>query len=178
MALRYDPLSTMIPGDLGNTLSLAGRHEEGLEACLQVIARDPGSFRIYWQIGLIYERMGRVPDAIAAFERCRSLSAGNPFDSNAIASLGHCLAVAGRREEARGCLTQLEKLAAQRAPNPLAFAIVYTGLRDADQAFEWFNRAADARIGTAAWVAIDPRAAHLRDDPRFLQLLVRFGLAD
>jgi TolB-like protein/Flp pilus assembly protein TadD len=177
-ALQYDPLSMTVLGDLGNTLSLAGRHDEGLEACLQVIARDPGSFRVYWQIGLVYERMGRMEEAIRAFEECRSLSAGNPFESAALGSLGHALATAGRTDEARTCLAQLEMLASQRTANPLSFALIYTGLRETDRAFEWFNRAADARIGTTAWMAIDPRGAPLRDDPRFLQLMVRFGLSD
>jgi tetratricopeptide (TPR) repeat protein len=177
-ALRCDPLSTTILGDLANTISLAGRHEEGIEACLQVIAREPQSFRIYWQIGLIYERMGRIEDALRAFELCCSLSVGNPFENNAIACFGHSLAIAGRTEEAHGCLSHLERLASQRPSNPLSFALLYTGLGDSDRAFEWLNRAADARIGPALWIAIDPRAAHLRDDPRFLQLMVKFGLAD
>jgi serine/threonine-protein kinase len=178
IALRADPLSLTLLGDLGNTLSLAGRHLDGLEACGQAVSRDPRFFRTYWQLGLIYERMGRPEEAIRSFEQCQMLSAGNPFESNAVACLGHAFAIAGRTKQARDCLKTLEELAQRRLANPLSFAIVHTGLRDSDKAFEWLNRAADARIGPALWTAIDPRCVVLREDPRFLQLMVRFGLVD
>jgi tetratricopeptide (TPR) repeat protein len=177
-ALLYDPLSLAILGDRGNTLSLAGRHEEGLEACLQVQARDPQSFRIYWQLGLIYERMGRMQEALGTFERCRALSAGDPFECNAIGSLGHALGLMGRKDDASACIADLEKLALEKRYNPLAIALVHVGMDNIDKAFEWLNLAANARIGATAWVAIDPRAARIKDDLRFRLLLERFGLSD
>jgi len=178
LALRSDPLSVVIVGDLANTLSLAGRHLEALKHGELAIDKAPKFFRLYWQVGLIYERMGRLDEAIVAFEKCRSLCAGEVFEQNAIGSLGHAFAVAGRVQDAMNCLRALQDLSQGRVANPVSHALIYTGLNDRDRAFEWLNIAADHKIAPVIWTWVDPRSTPLRDDPRFNTLMVRLGISD
>jgi serine/threonine-protein kinase len=177
-ALRLDPLSTVVEGDLGNTLSIAGRHDEGLKRCLHAIDVDPKFFRPYWQAALIYERLGRMDEAIAAARRSAELSTGGPFETNAWATVAHALGKAGRMAEAREAVAQLEVLARQRPANPVAFVLAHLGLGDLDAAFEWTERCIEQRSLPIVWIQIDPRSEPMRDDPRYDSILERLNLPD
>jgi hypothetical protein len=59
---------------------------------------------------------------------------------------------------------------------PTSFAWVYLGLRDVDRAFEWLDRAVDARdqfiMPIKTYAFFDP----IRKDPRFAALLRKMKL--
>ena len=57
-------------------------------------------------------------------------------------------------------------------------ALVYVGLDDADRAFEWLEKAVDARSWEAPMMKANPVFDKLRTDPRFPALLRRIGLPD
>ena len=63
-----------------------------------------------------------------------------------------------------------------RAVSPLAFAVVYSGLGDKDEAFAWLNRAADVRDALLCYIQVVPTYNPLRSDPRYDALLQRMGL--
>jgi len=60
--------------------------------------------------------------------------------------------------------------------SPYAFALVYTGMGNKDQAFAWLGRAYEERAGTLPFLKIKPEFASLRSNPRFHKLLSRMGL--
>jgi hypothetical protein len=59
---------------------------------------------------------------------------------------------------------------------PAAFAFAYVGLGD-DRAFEWFEKAIDARDPVVTQLPSMPFLDVVRDDPRFASLLARMHLA-
>jgi len=90
--------------------------------------------------------------------------------------LGLLAGAAGRADEARGELARLEATARTRYVSPSMFAWTYLGLRDVDRAFEWLDRAVDARdqfmMPIKSYVFFDP----IRNDPRFHSLLRKMKL--
>jgi hypothetical protein len=90
--------------------------------------------------------------------------------------LGLMLGMSGRADEARGVLERLEAMAPIRYVPPSMFAFTHLGLRDVDRAFEWLDRAVDARdqlmMPIKSYVFFDP----IRADPRFQSLLRKMKL--
>jgi hypothetical protein len=67
-------------------------------------------------------------------------------------------------------------IAQPRDPSAYLMAIVYVGLGDKNRAFEWLQRAVDARAWELPALKGDPMFDPLRSDPRFAPLLDCFGL--
>ena len=71
----------------------------------------------------------------------------------------------------------MHELAMQRYIAPYNFAVVYAGLGDKNEAFEWLNRAYDARSYLLVeYLNTDSRLDSLHDGPRFSTLRSRAGL--
>jgi len=56
------------------------------------------------------------------------------------------------------------------------FAKIYAALDEKDQAFEWLDRAYEARESSLRTLKVSPQFDPLRDDPRFQDLLRRMNL--
>jgi hypothetical protein len=60
--------------------------------------------------------------------------------------------------------------------SPYNIALVYVGLGQKDEAFQWLDKAYDERSVRLINLAVHPRLAGLRSDPRFVQLVEKIGL--
>jgi len=58
----------------------------------------------------------------------------------------------------------------------LDFAYVYSGIKNKEKTFEWFEKAHQERSAWIIWIDADPRLDWLRSDPRFESLLRRLRL--
>jgi Flp pilus assembly protein TadD len=76
--------------------------------------------------------------AIAEFQKAVDLSAGDPVRK---AVLGHAYAVAGKPDEARKIINELNDLSKRRYFPPYFVALIYVGLGDKDQACAWLEKA-------------------------------------
>jgi Flp pilus assembly protein TadD len=112
-------------------------------------------------------------EALSSIQKATALSPGNVI-SRAI--LGYVLANLGQRQEALQILEQLAASSQQRYTPAQAFAIVYTGLGDKDQAFAWLDKAYEERSNRLAYLKVEPTWDLIRSDPRFDELLRRIGL--
>lgn len=110
-------------------------------------------------------------ESIAEFEKALVISPGNTFG---LSSLGYAYAVTGRKAEALKVLDQLNEISKHKYVPALQMALIYTGLGEKDKAFEWLEKAYEARSIRLfkAVPAFDP----LRSDPRFQDLLQHMNL--
>ena len=92
------------------------------------------------------------------------------------ASLGHALAISGRKADARQILDELKQLAKQKYVSADGIAFIYVGLGENDQAFAWLERAIAERSPMLFWLRVEPLYKNLRSDPRFAALLKKMGL--
>jgi tetratricopeptide (TPR) repeat protein len=113
-------------------------------------------------------------EAIAEFQKAVGLLEREPL---ALHGLGHAYAVSGKRSEARKVLEELHQLREQRYVSAYWIAVVYAGLGENDQAWEWFERAYEERASFLSHdFKTDPRLDGLRSDPRYQDLQKRMGL--
>jgi eukaryotic-like serine/threonine-protein kinase len=114
---------------------------------------------------------GEPEAAIEQFEVVRPISGESTV---LLASLGFALARAGRGEEARQILRQLDEIRTSRYSSSFAPAVIHAGLEEPERAFAWLNRALEDR---SPWLITlsDPRFDSVRADPRFPSLLERIG---
>ena len=92
------------------------------------------------------------------------------------ARLRQALARAGRPEEARRILAELEERSRREYVEPSDFAFLWTALGEADRAVERLERACDERSRFVAFLATWPIYDPLRAHPRWGELLRRAGL--
>ena len=83
----------------------------------------------------------------------------------------------GRREEAKCLLRELDQLFTQGQAPPIAFVAIYSGLGDADAAFDWLETAYRLRDDKLFLLTVFPPFDPLRSDPRYADLVHRMGLA-
>jgi hypothetical protein len=69
-----------------------------------------------------------------------------------------------------------QRLAKQRYVSPYNFAIIYTGLGDKDQAFEWLTKSVEQHTLILVHLKCRPLFDPLRSDPRYAELLRRMNL--
>ena len=130
----------------------------------------------YQPLGMILCEHGEFERGLALLEKARELG-GDQAVRLAPIAYGHALA--GRTDEARRLLREMERRAAEEFVDPIAFAYVNVALGDHDAASEWLERAYQihwpALPGT---VAVYPPLAPLRSDPRSQDLLRRTGFPE
>ena len=133
---------------------------------------DPNSIPAHQGLVGAYQQKGMYEEAIAEVKKANTLGRGSGE-----AGLAYAYTLAGRRDEAQKILAELKEASKQRYVSPLSFALIYMGLGDKDQAFEWLNKTFEESPYRIAFIKVNPRFDSLRSDPRFSDLLRRMKLA-
>jgi len=148
-----------------------------VESSRQQLAANANDWLMHTNLALGYEGTGSFPEAIAEYQKAIELSNGG--DLNAVASLAHAYAVAGRRYDAEKILRDLEQKSREGKASPYLPATIYAGLGEKDKALELIEKAYQAKSLDLGWIfRSDLRTDNLRSDPRFQDLLRRVGLPD
>ena len=172
-AQELDPLSPIIHMNAGFIFYEARQHAQAAEECRKALELAPDFAVAHWGLGLIYGQMGKHAEAIAEAERAMELT-GNAVQN--VAFLGCAYALAGRDEQARQILAELDRRSQMSYVPPYLFGIIYTGLGEKDEAFRWLERAYEDRDPALIDAGGEPLLDPLREDPRFDDLLRRMGL--
>lgn len=172
-AKALDPVSLPAGSNTAVALYYGGQYDQAIAQCLQVLQTDPKFARSYQDLGRAYWEKGMRREAIRALKRAVTYSGRG---SLYVAELAHAYAATGRRKDAQQLLTELTELARRRHVSPYAFALVYTGMGNKDQAFAWFGKAYDERASSLPFLKTNPTLASLRSDSRFRKLIRRMGL--
>jgi DNA-binding winged helix-turn-helix (wHTH) protein/Tfp pilus assembly protein PilF len=170
LARQRDHLSVPINSDLGFHYYYTGQYEEALKQLTFVLELDEDFPPAHLWLGRTYQELGRVEDALAEFRRVETSLPEWPVS---MAARGFVAGAAGRPDEARETLAELERLGNQSYVTPYGVALVHAGLGSNDIAFRWLNRAFQERSHWLVWLRLDPRWNGLRRDARFVELIKR-----
>ncbi|HJQ11178.1 MAG TPA: protein kinase [Gemmatimonadaceae bacterium] len=171
-AQASDPLSVLNALLLGRFYGIVGRPQESIDEYQRAIQLAPPVAPIAMAaIGeaLITQRRYAQADSVLAQAR-QMLGPDMDF------LLAQSEAARGRRAEAVRLLAKYEARARATYVRPELIAAVYVRLGDKDNAFQWLEKAYDARSPYLLALRVDRQWDPLREDPRFRQLVSKIGL--
>ena len=170
LARTLDPMSNVAIAFRGWFPYWRGQFDAAVRGITAAAELIPDFAPVHYWRGLALMRTGRDAEAVAALERCIALLGRTPM---AISAVGTAHALAGRADEARGILAELEALSAHRFVGGYYPAQIFVALGEHDAAFAALDRAVEERIHWLAGVRLDPSLAELHGDPRFVGLVGR-----
>jgi serine/threonine protein kinase/tetratricopeptide (TPR) repeat protein len=182
-ALQADPIGlTTLIGALSEYY-LTGEYERGIALANRMLEEHPTSGEaLRFRAMSIYTSGGELAAARRDLEEAARLMRRSPF------VLGHLSMVAaleGKPIETRALRDELVARSAKEAVPPITIAMANQALGDYDAAFEWFERAYEARDFLLIWLHVGPmfrvippiKSRPITDDPRWAALVRRVGLA-
>jgi TolB-like protein/Flp pilus assembly protein TadD len=174
-ALSLDPLLLITNVNLGRIDYYAGRYEQAIEQYRRAIDLDTNFARAHLRLGMAQTQLGQYGEALAAYDKTRAIAGDTP---QVAACIAHTLALAGRKSEARAALAQLEQRATRQYVPPYDLALIYVGLGEPEQAFQWLEKAYADHSSEMIYFKVEPMLAPLRSDARYHDLRRRMRLAE
>jgi len=166
LALKIDPVSSHSYMNLSFIYYYARQYDQALAQIEQAIALRPDPSETLFPLSIIYVEKGEYEKAIQDFQKMGDVPHG-------LGHLGNAFARAGRKTEARAILPKLREHVDKTGIGRYEIALIYAGLHENDQAFEWLERAFQVRDKGLTYLLVDPCFDPLRSDPRFNVLLKR-----
>jgi TolB-like protein len=176
-AVSLDPLSLTFRTSSAFLAYLAGKPDDAVEQCRLVAEMDAGFFLSYLVVGLAYTRKGMVPEAIQSFQKARELAGGATFLAPMLASLARANELAGKHDQARQFVEELESRSRAGYLPPFWVGVGHLGVNQTADALSWLERACDLHDPWLFVLRNLPIVAPLESDGRYRALLRRVGLA-
>jgi tetratricopeptide (TPR) repeat protein len=170
-AVELDPLTLRHRQHIAFVYFFARQFDQALKVYRDILEFDP-NMHPHLMFGWIYREKGKYEEAIADF---REILKQDPGAAAALGHLGNAYARAGRVREARECLRKLKQRSNADKVGTYEVAFIHAGLGEKDQAFEWLEKAYEARDQGLSFLKVDPTLDPLRSDPRFQDLLRRMN---
>jgi tetratricopeptide (TPR) repeat protein len=173
VAQELDPLSLVINMEIAWNLYMAREFRGALEQSWKTLVLEPQFAAAQHTLGLAYEQLDMIDEAVTEFQNARICSGGHPAT---IAALGHAYAIAGNQDRASEALSELVQLSKHRYVSPCWRSVVYAGMGMDDLALESLEKACEDRDIWLIWLKIEPRLDPLRSHTRFSRLLSQLRL--
>ena len=171
LAVEAEPLAPIIIVSVGWVHFLAGRYKQSIEHCRKALELDPTFVWGHYCLGRNLEQEGKYGAAISEFQKGRLTADIPPL----LGALGHTYAVSGDTNEALSMAQQLRERSIQGYAFPYEVALIYAGLKDWNQVFNWLRKAHDERHPWLAFLRMEPAFDTLRSDPRYRDFLDRMN---
>jgi serine/threonine protein kinase len=175
LALELDPVSLIINSSMSSLYQNMRQPEKALQQARKTIAMDPTFAHARTMLSGAHALLKNFPEAIAESKKAVEYANRSPF---ALSWLGWVYAEAGMEGEARKILHELKKMSKTSYVSALWVAVIYTGLRDKDLAFDWLEKAYEEHYEVLVFLHTIPFFDPIRDDTRFDELLEKIGLSD
>ncbi len=168
-ARDLDPLSSASQTNVAAAHYFGGHYQQTIDDCLGTIEFNPKAAGAFKYLGLAYQQMSRMPEALEAVQKAATLE---PQNLELRAQLACIQADAGKSADTHVSLADLRK---QSVPQ-YRLATLYGALGDKEQAIATLTQAVANHEPGAVWLKVDPQMNLLRNDQRFKELLKQIGL--
>ncbi len=172
-AVRLDPGSVVVNHMASLPFLFAHRYEQALEYSQRALDIEPEASQPYWSMSLSHSALADHEQAIATARKGLNVADGSVLW---VGILGCVLASAGREDEARQALRDLDERSHLGYVDPTLQGFIHACLGEADLFFECLERAYDVRSCILSHVTGMPGLERYRKDPRYRDLMNRMGL--
>lgn len=146
---------------------------EKLKNCMrEVISEEPGFAQAYDWLGMAYIQLKEYDNSIEVYEKAASLSGRL---AEILGGLGHAYGIAGREEEAKQILNELNNYSSSYHIPPIQVAFVYAGLGQDDNVFEMLEKAYKECSWELIFIQVEPWFERLHSDNRFKEIIARIN---
>ena len=176
LAMSLDPLAAAPRLQLAALLIMARRYDDAIAQYKEALTLDAGLALAYRHMANAYVRKGDFAQAQAAFDEYLRRTPVASEDQEFKADLGYFYAASGRRAEALAIAREL--ISRQRGAGEAvggSIAAVYSGLDQRAEALSWLDHAVASKDPEVGYLLVDAKWDHLRDEPRFQQILTTLG---
>ena len=173
-ALALDPLHHIINMLAAVLLLYTRQYERAIEGFERALELHPtfGMTHVHMGRALCLKKMHR--EAVSAAQKGIEFSGGAPLAKGVY---GYILAMSGDKEKAEQVLFELKEQAKLGFVPAFSVTLIYVGLGDKENAFDWFEKAIEQRDPALFHIKSSPEADILRTDPRYKALLKKMNLA-
>jgi serine/threonine protein kinase/tetratricopeptide (TPR) repeat protein len=171
--VSLDPLSMILHTAVGDACYYAREYEKSVGYYRKAIRLDPRFDGAHTDLARSLEALGRFDEARAEYEEGRRLAgtvAGPSF------GLAHLEVSLGNADTARRMLAELTAARSEHVVSAWGIAAVHASLGDIDEAFRWLETAMVEGATGLIYLRVHPRLDPIRQDPRFAELVRRYGL--
>src|SRR6202049_1951264 len=137
-APELDPLNLLTYTVVGDTLFYARRFDRSIASYRKCLELDQTFGAAHTDLARSLEHVGRTDEAVEEFVRGTAGPDGLPRPSSGLAIL---YARAGRLDDARATLEEVQALAQKQFVSPYGIASYYAVIGDNDRALDWLERA-------------------------------------
>src|SRR5436190_2115815 len=167
-AVRRDPVNVTTLFNLGYHQRMAGRLDAAISSFRTVLSMSPSNGGAHCQLGIALLLKGDAKGALAEIEEETSeiyKMIGLPLAYHAL----------GRKADSDAALAALIAKYEKDGPSNIASVYAYRG--EADQAFEWLDKAVEYGDGGLGEIVTDNLFDKIHADPRWLPFLRKTGKA-
>jgi TolB-like protein/Tfp pilus assembly protein PilF/DNA-binding XRE family transcriptional regulator len=165
-AVEVDPLSFIAHGNLALRCLNSGLLDEADRALEQALKLNPRAGLLPTVLGTLRLEQRRADEALAAFSQ-------EEIEALRLAGIAMAQDALGQRAESQATLSQLIERCADNGALQIAEALAYCG--NADDAFEWLERAYRQRDSGLPQMQSWPLLRNLHGDPRWPRFLRKMG---
>lgn len=165
-AVELDPHLMRIRESLLQNIYFGRDFDAVLEEAAAVLELEPGAAGAWYWTSLAHALKGEFNKAVEAMLKASELDPGNPYYGIGLAFV---YAMDGRREETLEILWEAEN----KGYSLVEIGLVYGAMGDMDPAFNYMDRALEETPAALYYIAADPGADPMREDPRWQQLIAR-----
>ena len=167
-AVRRDPVNVTTLFNLGYHQRMAGRLDAAIASFRTVLSLSPSNGGAHCQLGVALLLKGDAKGALAEIEQETS----EIYKMIGLPMAYHAL---GRKADSDAALAALIAKYEKDGPSNIASVYAYRG--EADQAFEWLDKAVEYGDGGLGEIVTDNLFDKIHADPRWLAFLRKIGKA-
>jgi len=167
-AVRRDPVNVTALFNLGYHQRMAGRLDAAITSFRTVLSLSPSNGGAHCQLGIALLLKGDAKGALAESEQETS----EIYKMIGLPMAYHAL---GRKADSDAALAALIAKYEKDGPSNIASVYAYRG--EADQAFEWLDKAVEYGDGGLGEIVTDNLFDKIHADPRWLAFLRKIGKA-
>jgi TolB-like protein/DNA-binding winged helix-turn-helix (wHTH) protein/Flp pilus assembly protein TadD len=169
-AQLLEPMSLTFAANVGMVLSYAGRLDAALDQLAGLVEAAPESPVARHHLARLHVFRDEPGAAIRLLEGFAARAPGG------LANLGRAYALAGRTDDARAQIVQLQTLGAEGLGVGYDVALVHAALGEREPALAALEQSLTDHSQMVGFINVDPGFDALRDEPRFRAVVERLGL--